>query len=283
VALNLQSLARTLYTVVLQPKPARKAANAVLRALVPPEVTVRGVRVALNPNDPVVSGALTLRVYERLETEVLSREIKPGMTVLDVGGNIGYFTALFAKWVGTTGRIHVFEPEPENLIWLRKTIALNGFTNVQIHETAVADYTGKGELFLSEDNSGDHRLTPVAGSRSIAVNVVDLDSFIAGATNLRVDFIKMDIQGAEALALSGMMGLLRANRQIKIFSEFWPEGIRATRISPIDFLSKIADLGFAILNVDESTQQVVQVVNFDRFIQAHPGRKYTNILCYRQP
>ena len=85
--------AEFIYTVILRPPPLRRFANWILRSSTPKMVNRHGANIVLNSSDPVVSGALTFRVYERAETEFFLNAFRPGMTLLDVEtANIGYYT-----------------------------------------------------------------------------------------------------------------------------------------------------------------------------------------------
>jgi len=99
-----------------------------------------------------------------------------------------------------------FEPDPENFAYLEKTVALNKLTNVTCYQLAIADSVGAGQLFLSpENNKGDQRIYASPEKReSIGIQLTTLDAFIKEHNVPKVDFIKMDIQGAEGLALAGM-------------------------------------------------------------------------------
>src|ERR1700743_2415223 len=93
------------YTVLLKPAPLRKLANASIRALPPRTLHRHGATVVLNPNDPVVSGALTFGGYEIPETKFFLRVCRPGMTFLDIGANVGYYTALALACMQGQGKI----------------------------------------------------------------------------------------------------------------------------------------------------------------------------------
>ena len=140
------------------------------------------------------------------------------MRVLDIGANVGYYTALLADRVGPAGHVTAFEPEPGNHAVLRRTIAVNGFPNVEAVQGAVSQSSGESFLFLSELNQGDHRLYATAGRRRIAVPILAIDSFLPPET--LIDFVKMDIQGSEGLALRGMLQTLRRSPNIQILTEF---------------------------------------------------------------
>lgn len=147
-----------IYTVLLKPTPLRAVANAVIRALLPAQLNYRGLRLALNPHDPVVSGALTFGLYETGEVRFFERILRPGLTVVDVGANIGLYTALAARAVGPAGRVIALEPEPETFGFLMQTIAANAFTNVEPHQLAASAAPGAARLFRNPDNRGDSRL-----------------------------------------------------------------------------------------------------------------------------
>ena len=68
-------------------------------------------------------------VHERLETQLVQEMVRPGMNVLDVGGNIGYYALLEARIVGRRGRVLVLEPAPKNSEKLKRNIALNGWSD----------------------------------------------------------------------------------------------------------------------------------------------------------
>ena len=85
-----------IYTVLLYPRPLRAIAQRIIKAAIPPTLTVNGVRMVLNQDDPVLCGALALGAYERFELSVFRDTLKPGMNVLDIGANIGLFAAAAA-------------------------------------------------------------------------------------------------------------------------------------------------------------------------------------------
>ena len=88
------SLAEFVYTVLLKPRPLRRAANAAIRAMLPQRVRVGGATVWLNPDDPVISGALTLGQFERGEIAFFRSRFGADMTFVDVGANVGLYSAI---------------------------------------------------------------------------------------------------------------------------------------------------------------------------------------------
>lgn len=269
-----------LYTTLLSPAPLRRLTNRFLLRMIPEQVQIGAVKVVLNPADPVVSSALVLGIYEAGETRLIRERVRPGMRVLDIGANVGYYTALLADRVGPTGHVTAFEPEPGNHAVLCRTIEANGFGNVEVIQGAVSQSAGEGLLFLSELNQGDHRLYATANRRRITVPILALDSFLpAGAV---IDFVKMDIQGSEGLALRGMCQTLRRSPDVQVITEFWPEGLARAGVAPLEFLQTLQDeLGFTLWEVNDAGETRLPVSDLQSLIARNPGRCYTNLYCRR--
>ncbi len=101
------------------------------------------------------------------------------MTVIDIGANVGLYTALAAFNVGEQGKVIAFEPSEDNFHFLQKTIARNGFKNTESYQIAISDHNGKGEFFLSDENMAAHRIYDSKdGRRSIPIELMTLDHFI---------------------------------------------------------------------------------------------------------
>lgn len=222
-------------------------------------VEVQGHKIYLDPKDKgVATHLLKYGSYEEEVAQIFYREIKQGMTVLDIGAHIGYFTLIAAKLVGEKGKVFAFEPEPTNLSFLLKNIEVNGYKNIIPVPKAVSDETGKTLLFLSPDNTGDHRIYSCYDDREfIEVETTALDEFFKGFED-KIDFIKMDIQGAEMKALRGMTEVMRRNKSLKMVVEFWPFGLKRCGSSPEEFLNEIRRNNFQIhlIKEDGSTQPI---------------------------
>jgi len=192
------------------------------------------------------------RSYEPDVTAFLKENVAAGQTAIDLGANIGYFTLLFAQLVGKDGQVVAFEPDPQNCQLLEKNVRANGYTNVTVRREAVADYSGRAPLFLSDVNPGDHSLTDVDSKRDTAdVDVVTLDSALAQLRG-RVHWIKMDIQGAELAALRGMRSLLESCPALTIVTEFCPRALARFGEDPADLLSLLTQSGFEMRELDRT-------------------------------
>lgn len=201
----------------------------------------RKLRLALDPNArgqftlapgvrfevPLASALarlLLLEVYERAEQAFVRQALAPGAVFLDVGANHGLFTVLAAERVGAAGHVYAFEPSPREAASLRRNLALNQCTNVTVVEQAVSDRTGQARLAVAGDG-GLNALAQNTHPEQVveawqAVSTITLDDYLAGAGEPRVDLLKIDVEGAEALVLRGAERLLRRAQPPVLLCEF---------------------------------------------------------------
>jgi FkbM family methyltransferase len=243
---------------------------------------VQGHRMVLDPNDSLL---LSVReVYEPVETAFFQRHVEPGHTVVDVGANIGYYTLLFARAVGASGRVYAFEPEPNNFAILRTNVEGNGYRNVVLENAAVSDSSGTLDLFVNETNLGDHQAYDAGeGRKRVIVRSVSLDDYFADLAE-RIDFVKMDIQGFEAAALRGMKTLLRTSPDVVLVTELWPKGMVAAGANPEGYLHELAQLGFVLFECDERARRIVPL-DVRRVLREHAPERGTgtNLIACRSP
>lgn len=272
--------AEFIYTVLLKPKPLRWMADGILRSIIPGEVVYDGVRIVLNPNDPVVSGALFLRVYERPETRFVLSVLRPGMRILDVGANLGYYTALFGVKTGAAGRVVALEPDPENFRFLQKTIQANRLTNVAAVQAAAGAEAGHLLLFRSANNRGDNRMyANELASSSEEVRVARGDEILAEQGIEKIDFLKVDVQGYEGQVIAGLETTLRRSKGLIAMLEFWPYGLTQAGTDPVEYLELLRSWGFRIYELGESGGPRL-AADSRSLVAAYPGRRYGNIALY---
>lgn len=128
-----------------------------------------------------------------------------GKNFIDIGANMGYYTALLAKNFET---ILAFEPDPENLKMIRCMIAAGRLHNVVVSNRAVSDFDGISKFYMGSKRV-EHSLE--SGGRQdsgLLVETVKLDSLING----NVDLVKVDVEGAERKVINGAEGSIRARR-----------------------------------------------------------------------
>lgn len=216
---------------------------------------------------------------EDYETILMKEFIKSGMKVLDIGANIGYHTLQISQWVGESGRLIAFEPDPENYRLLCKNIEANNCKNVAVYQNAVGNFSGDLKLFFCEENRGDHRIFDSGDQRqSFRVKSIKLDEFFN--KNELFDVIKMDIQGAEPLAFEGMKNFLDRHPKLVIFCEFFPDVFSNYNYSPNEFLEDIEKHGFQIFVINDHERKLNQFTK-NEIIEMCRGEKYVNLLLQK--
>lgn len=246
------------------------------------ELIANGSRMRVRFNRGGVFGdigaALLLdRGYEMQTTKLFQDLVKPNMRVVDVGANIGYYTLLAAKLVGSKGKVWAFEPEDENFADLKANVALNGYRNVGLFKKAVSDKNGTFVLFLSKDSGGHSLVRYKYVDREMVVEAVRLDSVVKG----KVDVLKTDTEGNEIAVLRGAERIIKENKDIKLVVEFQLGLLGSSYVE--DLLKIIADYGFGYLyKLDDKLQKTYRISLGE--IRNHKGNlQYApNILCSRK-
>lgn len=271
-----------LYTVLLRPRPLRKLANATLRAILPKVARIHGAKIALNPRDPVVSGALTLGVYEREEIAFFRRHFEPSMTLADVGANVGLYTGLALATPKFSGTILSIEPDVDSRSYLEKTIAANPVRSparAQMIASAVSDRSGRVPFYRNPENHGDNRLyaDPVL-QESGTVTTETLDQICQNQEIGALDFLKIDVQGAEARVLAGAKNILAASSRVILMTEFWPHGLTRCGSDPQEYLRLLEARGFIL---HHANGQPLQTSEQKKLIQGCTGRRYINLYGFK--
>jgi FkbM family methyltransferase len=211
------------------------------------------------------------------EARLLKKLIQPGMRILDVGANIGLYTLDCARLTGPSGRVFAFEPEPNLFSALQENCAANHAVNVIPFQCAAGAVNGRAILQRGTFNSGDNRLGPAkADGQSIEMEIARLDEVLLVPT---VDFIKIDVQGHELAALSGMEQLIALSPDVKVLFEFGPAGLRAANTSPESLLDFFRERGFHLYEVKDARPR--RILDSDQLLAGLRGNQYTNLLAAR--
>lgn len=199
------------------------------------EREVNGYRMQLDLQKGGICSSIAFdNVYDKETTRVFTgvldelHERYDDVFVLDIGANIGYYALLEAHRLGSTGRIHAFEPSPENVDMLETNVELNDFEElVTVHQESVGDEPGTGELNLAA-KPNSHFMDGVTKPRStvetIEVEVVTVDDVIEDhvADPSTPVVVRMDVEGYEAKVFEGMNELLNSDRPAVVMVELHP-------------------------------------------------------------
>jgi FkbM family methyltransferase len=195
--------------------------------------------------------------YEPQETALVQTILKPGMTFVDVGANWGYFTLLAAHQVGTSGKVVSLEPDPRLFPMLAANIAVNGMS--QAHAMQVAAGAGPGLLTLAgfAERGGNFGLSRVVRKDPTEgplfhVAARSLDDVIEELHLHAVDLLKMDIEGAEGLALLGLRRTLADRRVRRILIELHPAQLAEHGQVAANLLDELRQAGYDAWRIDHS-------------------------------
>lgn len=191
--------------------------------------------------------------YEENERVFMERVLRPAMVMLDVGAHHGFYTLLASKKVGPVGRVIAFEPSLRESRRLKQHVWLNRCHNIIIEEVAMTDRDGEDNLFVADWwNAGLNSLRPphVDGPlHQTRVRTTSLDQYVENCGLQRVDFVKLDVEGAELAVLKGGVRLFTRKPQPLVMCEMQdgrtePWGYRAVEI--YEFLAELGYSWFSI-------------------------------------
>jgi FkbM family methyltransferase len=233
--------------------------------------------ISVYNKDTSVGAFLRLKgEYEPTNAQAFIDSIQPGDTVVDIGANIGTFTLLAARAVGEQGQVHVFEPDPENLKLLSKNLADNHFQQVHVVPKAVGDRAGSIHLAVEDKDKGGGQITTAA--TGLEVEMVTLDDYAIAQHITTIDVLKIDIEGAELLALKGAQQILTKSKQTTLFMEINPGASAAFGHSVDDLLELLQSYGFTprvLIDEHAGGQLVYERALLDNMIRQHG---YVNVV-----
>jgi FkbM family methyltransferase len=200
------------------------------------------------PRRDNLDGPLLAGSFETAELAFVERFLQPGMIVLDLGAHHGLYTLLASKRVGREGKVMSFEPSPRERRTLRLHLTLNRCQNVIIQESALGNADTQTDLYVVEGwETGCNSLKPpaVAGKTSlISVRVVRLDDVLRNSNITHVDFIKLDVEGAELGVLQGAARLLELRPRPVILAEVQDIRTQPWGYPARDIIRHLSDKGF---------------------------------------
>ena len=162
-----------------------------------------------------------LGIYEKENQRKIAGIVTQGMTVLDVGANVGFFTLLMSRLVGPTGRVFAFEPLPANAARLIHHIDINSLSNVTVSEVAISREDGEASFSTGADCY--HGRLEEDGTASVRVPIASIDSLLKSGRIVLPDFMKIDIEGAEFDLLQGCKVMFESNRPPILLSMHGPD------------------------------------------------------------
>jgi len=214
-------------------------------------------RMWVNLADRAVSFPCLQGDYEPAETRAVRRLLKPGQAFVDIGANIGWFSAIAATILRDEGSIVAVEPRPDIFHWLVQTLDLAEMgTRISAHQLALGDAPGSIDLTWGRNtpNPGGSRLVRDGipeGQEGVRVDMVTLDSLALPSC----DFIKIDVEGAEMIALRGGSDTISRDRPI-VMSEIHNRQLRdVSRCSAVEYARFFTDRSYDCLLLEGTNVQ----------------------------
>lgn len=218
-------------------------------------------------------------LWDLLGTRLVQGFLRSGMTVLDVGANIGYYSLLSARMVGSAGLVQSFEPHDEIRERLTRNVARNGLQNIVVRPEAVTDRTGTVDFFRSADASNQGISTTVEGpalsayrleERPVAVPAIRLDELADGLEG-PIDLIKIDVEGAEPAAFAGGERLLSADDAPLVLFEAYELGPTAAVLSGYGFMIRRLshDRRHGLRLADDAAEEIAGEPNYVAYKRLH--------------
>ncbi|MCB9437107.1 MAG: FkbM family methyltransferase [Anaerolineales bacterium] len=213
--------------------------------------------------------------YETEVVHILKSLVKPNMTVIDVGGHVGYYALGFAKQVGPSGKVVIFEAQPDLCEQIRASLQLNQISNVTVENIALSNHNGNLILYQTSDRGRSSISSNRVSFQQLEIPAHRLDDYLSERHIEHVDLVKCDIEGAEWYALRGMESLL-------------------TQISPIIVLElhrqEIEDLGGtveALIDFLQALEYKIKLIHHKNglieFTPTNQAWTTQHIIAYKNP
>jgi FkbM family methyltransferase len=214
-----------------------------------------GETLRLRTNDRGAVRLVAERWYEPGVRTAIRRLLRPGMTVVDVGANIGYYTVQFSSLVGPSGLVLAFEPQETALSELQFNLRLNACNNVVVIPVALSDSTGTAPFYFPEPGNegfgGLRQNSRFTAGRQASVPTALLDDVLEQYRPGGVDLIKIDAEGAELSILRGARGLLSSKQRPLILFEAVAENCAPFGYTPMDLFQMITGFGYRLERLNQ--------------------------------
>ena len=231
-------------------------------------------KLKLDLSDPGISRSLILFGQRELEhKKMLEMYLKPGMSVYDIGANIGYYTCIQHNILKGNGKIVAIEPSPINFEQLRDNIELNNLRNIKIINAAVGDKNSVEKFFLAKESNLNSFHNIGTGKKFLTGKTINVEvktvPQIYKDTNIKPDLIRMDVEGHEVEVINGMLEEI-SNKNIKpaiIFETHLSRYSEQHNIS--ESLTKLFEYGYKCELVGSSSEKGSQIIEQNGYKSLH--------------
>lgn len=166
-------------------------------------------------------------IFEESSTQIIKQLVKKGNVVLDIGANIGYYSVLFSKLVGYTGKVFCFEPTEHYSNVLKMNLEANNIQNTDIFKIGLSNKNQELEIQIGNSSATLHPIENQVSTKKELIKLTTLDEFIKHHHLQKIDFVKIDIDGHEPLFFEGAQKTLDKYNPIVLLEVNHPNYIEA--------------------------------------------------------
>lgn len=244
--------------------------------------TSDGVKLAWHPEDLRTAANVLVNTgeYEPLESAALARAAEDARVICDIGANIGYYSVTWARRLAAGGQVHSFEPVPTTYARLRRNIELNTLNDrITANNRGLGEVPGTLKMYIPKfSGSGAASLMNLhqdEDTMEVDVRIDTLDNYFATNGINSFDLAKIDVEGAELMAVRGGARSIQTYKPL-LFLELLRKWSKPFGYHPNDLISLLASWGYecftfqgkALTRFDRMTDETVQT----NFFFAHPER-----------
>ncbi len=231
----------------------------------------KNLKIILNLKNNVDKSIFMRGYFEKDIVDFFKKYLKRGMTVFDIGANIGQYTLLSAKIVGKKGKVYSFEPSIKVYNNLKSNVDINNFENVIINNIALGDC--EETTYLNESNDGAYSSIGeplVETTHKTKINVTTLNKYIQTNKIKKIDLIKIDVEGFELMVLKGGKNFFSKKDAPVVVCEFSDLTSKSFNYSSNDLRKYFIKLGYHLYFL--KNQKLIKVekdlnhVNYDNLL-----------------
>jgi len=221
--------------------------------------------------------------YEPETVALFERLLRPGMGVMDIGANIGFFSLIAGRLVSPSGKVYAFEPHPDVACLLEKNVRANKLEGIVLPvNKALSNRMGFATLYPGKWNSGASSFYPSDNTsrEGVRVEMTTVDAFLAERGWPPIHFVKLDVEGHECAVLEGMRETLRCNPDLSLVMEFAPATLRAAGREPESVFELWVSMGFRkFTTVEREPRPLNTAADLTRYFASLPCFARRTLRC----
>jgi len=217
------------------------------------QTKINNYKIAVFLNDGIGRQIYGLKKYEKEHTNFLKTIINKDWVCLDIGANIGYYTLLLSK-LARNGKIYSFEPNSTNFQLLNLNVYINDFQNVITNQIALSNENNYQNFKITKDSAfasfkNTERSEVID---EVKVKTKKLDDYIQEKEIKKIDFIKIDVEGAEKLVLDGAQNILQALKPKIILTELCEDNLRPFNENGVSITNFLKNFNYSPFSLSNS-------------------------------